>query len=378
MLLLAFAAVPAMLIVGILVIAKGELEKAFQEPLKQMATTVGDTIDRNLFERYGDVQAFGLNTAAIDPANWGKPGNQNPLVRSMNGYMTGYGIYRAMLLLDLQGNVVAVNSVDPVGQPLDTAGLYGMNFSTSNWFQKAIGGDFLQGSNGLTGTAVEQPAEIDFIASLYGDDGYVITFAAPVYDASGKAVAIWANFADFGLVEEIVAGFYNQLAADGMVRSEITVLDPKGNVIVDYDPVGQGWTDYRRNPEVIGKLNLVKLGVGSASDAVAGRTGAREDFHARKQVLLTGGFAHTDGAYGYPGLDWSVLVRTPAAEAYQVVTSVAVTTGIALAVALAVLAGLGILIGRSSVAPIRKLTEAMAKLADGDKAADIPGTDRGG
>jgi hypothetical protein len=35
-----------------------------------MAVSIGDTIDRNLFERYDDVQAFGLNAAAANPEYW--------------------------------------------------------------------------------------------------------------------------------------------------------------------------------------------------------------------------------------------------------------------------------------------------------------------
>ena len=45
-----------------------------------------EVIERNLFERYGDVQAFGLNTASYDKKNWKNPGVDNPLVKAMNGY----------------------------------------------------------------------------------------------------------------------------------------------------------------------------------------------------------------------------------------------------------------------------------------------------
>ena len=95
---------------------------------------IGDTIDRNLFERYGDVKAFALNTAATNSENWKRPGADNELVNAMNGYMTGYGIYKVMLLLDLNGDVLAVNSVDNVGGELDTSGLYNSNFSDQSWF----------------------------------------------------------------------------------------------------------------------------------------------------------------------------------------------------------------------------------------------------
>lgn len=34
-----------------------------------IATGINDRIDRNLFERYGDVQAFGVNTAVLDKSS---------------------------------------------------------------------------------------------------------------------------------------------------------------------------------------------------------------------------------------------------------------------------------------------------------------------
>ena len=57
--------------------------------LADAAASLTDTIDRNLFERYGDVQAFGLNTVAHDPRHWRRPGAENPLVRAIDEYVAG-------------------------------------------------------------------------------------------------------------------------------------------------------------------------------------------------------------------------------------------------------------------------------------------------
>ena len=53
--------------------------------------------------------------------------------------------------------------------------------------------------------------------------------------------------------------------------TEITLLDPQGRILVDYDPVGQGWSEYRRNPKVIGSLNLAEKNVAAAVEVVAAR-----------------------------------------------------------------------------------------------------------
>ncbi|MEC9368752.1 MAG: cache domain-containing protein, partial [Pseudomonadota bacterium] len=307
-LLLLVGLVPALVVFGVFKWSEAALKKDTEHNLENLAVHIGQTIDRNLFERYGDVQAFGLNVAAFDQANWNSNDPANPLVHAMDGYMTGYGIYRLMLLLDLSGKVVAVNSVDAKGKPIGTSQLLGANFAGEEWFAAAAQGRFLEGRNGLTGTAVAEAQFSPVVAKLYGDDGFVLPFSAPVKDAAGKAVAVWVNFADFGLVEEIYGEIYAEMEKEGRAHAELTLLDKSGRVLVDYDPHGQKSKEYRRNPNIIGKFNLAeKLEV--AKRAVAGETGVEAALQARKNVWQEAAFAHTRGAYDYPGLGWSVLVR---------------------------------------------------------------------
>ena len=369
--------VPALALFGILLSKGSDVKKALSTRVEMTAALVNDVVDRNLFERYGDVQAFGLNAAAHDPANWGNPAADNPLVHAMNGYMTGYGIYKLMLLVDTSGKVIAANSVKPDGKPLDTKALYGRDFSRAAWFRDAIAGNFLKGRNGLTGTAVQEPAIDKTVAALYGEDGYVIPFSAPVKDGKGTVVGVWVNFADFGLVEGIVAQVYASLKKDGMANAELTVLDPKGRVIVDYDPKGQGWTTYKRNFKVIGRLNLAKKGVAAAVRAVKGESGAMVATHARKKIDQAAGYAHSRGAYDYPGLGWSTLVRIPVEEAFALWDTLFMTFLIALAIGAAIIVICGLGIGAFFAKPIRALTEIMTALAGGDKSVVVTGMTRG-
>jgi methyl-accepting chemotaxis protein len=378
-LLLVFSLVPAATIFLFYKFEGSEFRQAFRKPVEQLAVAIGDVIDRNLFERYGDVQAFALNASVKDISNWGSTAADNPLIQSMNGYTTGYGIYRLMLVMDLDGNVVAANTVTARGNPLDTAPMIGKNFGKETWFAKARDHKFLVGPNGMTGTTVEQPERIDIVAKLYQDDGYVIPFSAPISGTDGKPIGVWVNFADFGLVEEIVGTFYNGLANEGKKSAEITVLDPDGKIIVDYDPVGQGWTTYRRNPDIIGKFNLAEK-VEAAQKAVAGETGSMDAVHARKQIEQAAGYAHSDGAYDYPGLKWSVLVRIPVNEAYTIIDKVNEVMVLVLAAAVVSIAVLGLFVGKAAAKPIQKMTSAMVQLASGSQEAletvEVPSSDR--
>ena len=374
--LLFFGLTPAAVLFAILWTQGAVIKDAFITRASVSSTSLMDLIDRNLFERYGDVQAFGLNGAAHDVANWGDSSPNNPLVRAMNGYTTGYGIYKLMLLVDLDGNIVAANTVRPNGAALATSTLIGRNVAGTAWFDDAVQGNFLTGPNGFTGTAVGAPAVNDTVAGLYGEDGYVISFSAPVKNAAGRTIAVWANFADFGLVEEIVAQIYSELSHGGMASAEVTVLDPAGQVIVDFDPVGQGWSEYRRNFDVIGKLNLAELGVAAAIAATNGESGSMVSRHARKQIDQASGFAHSGGAYDYPGMGWSALVRIPVEQAFAAWDTLILTMIITLGVATAAIAASGIFVGNSFARPIKVLNEIMQRLADGDKEIAITGADR--
>jgi methyl-accepting chemotaxis protein len=372
---LLFGVVPAMCLVSVYFWFKGSIEAAYRAPIKDTAIALGDVIDRNLFERYGDVQAFGVNAAAWAPENWKNPVAENPLIAAMNAYMTNYGLYRLMILVDTDGRVLAVNSIDSTAKPLDTAWIYERNFKDARWFNKAMQGAFLQGSNGLTGTVVEQPAANDVVAKVYGSDGYVITFAAQVKNGAGELVGVWVNFADFGLVEEIVGTFYKSLAERGMATSEITILDHEGRVIVDFDPTVQGAT-YARNPTIIGKLNLVERGVQAAVAAHKGERGAMLATHESKGVAQAAGYARTAGAYTYPGLGWSVLVRVPDKVVNVVANDVAMWMLIVVAIAACAIAFFAWRIGSNVAGSVRSMTEAMRALAGGDRTVAVPGLAR--
>ena len=254
LLFVVFGLISAVSMFGILTYEGGEFKDALKVRYEQAAVKVNKSIDANLFERYGDVQAFGLNAAAQDPSNWNNPSPYNPLINAMNGYVSGAGIYKLMMLVGLDGDVLAVNSSDLTGERLNTSGLYRKNMRDQKWFQNAAGGNFLVGKAGMTGTAVTQPYHEELVKEAYGagDDGYVMAFSAPVYNQQKEVVAVWVNFADFNLVEVIVDLAYQEFAESGVPSAEITLLDPDGKVIVDYDPHAsgdKGIEGYKRNQQ---------------------------------------------------------------------------------------------------------------------------------
>jgi hypothetical protein len=177
-----------------------------------VAENVVSTIERNLFERYGDVQAFAINEAVQDQSTWyDKDPDKNKLAQAMDQYVEMYGIYPLMIAVDLQGKVIAVNSKDAKGRQISTGYIYDKNFSDKNWFQNVLSGNFLS-SETMDGTYVEDVHVDPDVQRLQASQGMVLGFSAPIKDKDGKMVGIWSNRVDFGAIEDIIVSTYSDLA----------------------------------------------------------------------------------------------------------------------------------------------------------------------
>jgi methyl-accepting chemotaxis protein len=375
-LLLMFGLLPLIAVGGYLAYQKAELEDQALDRLDDASTAIMDRVDRNLFERYGDVQAFLINKVVSEREHWARPSAENPLLGAMDGYMRTYGLYKLMLLVDPSGKPLAVNRVDGLGKAVDTAFVYSQNFAGANWLKRSLAEDYLTGTNDLTGTVVEPPGADATVAKVYGDDGWSIVFAAPLKDADGKIVAVWANFADFGLVEQIATAAQKQLADNGLPGTSITLVDSNGVVLVDYDPANRG-KDYRRDPAIVGKINLVTLGHAAVKAALTTKDhGMYNGLDPRTRKPMGMGYSYSTGAYDYPGLGWATIVQTPPNEIFAAIFTIERAITIVFVAGLALMLVAGLLIGTIAVRPLNALTGAMNKLAGGDLSTTVPGVGR--
>ena len=327
--------------------------------------TLIDTVERNLFERYGDVQAFASNEATLDAQDWYRQEeSENGLVRAANTYTDLYDIYTSMILVDLKGVPIATNSRDANGDPIDTSWIYEMNFSSNNWFRSVVGGKFLKGP-GTDGTYVEDAHFNEIVKRLNGDDGLAISYSAPIKDADGKTIGVWHNLVSFDLMDSIFADFYRKLEGVGYTTAELTLLDKAGRILVDLDPaINGGRIEANRDPAVILNLNLAEKNVSAAQEAVQGNEGSMLSRHARKGINQVSGYAHSNGALGYKGLGWSALVRIEESEALGSFAR-ARTEAIAIlivAISLSLLAAWKL--ARSIALPIQKITEQLSQGAE--------------
>ncbi|MEZ5692099.1 MAG: methyl-accepting chemotaxis protein [Rickettsiales bacterium] len=368
-LLLVFGLLPVLAVMPIIFNKLEEMKELRLGEMHTVANSVNKLIDNNLMERYGDVQAFAVNNAARDVYNWYN--KESYLVSAMNSYIKNYRIYKMMMLVDMEGKVAAVNTINNGGKELSVSTIYDRNFSDAAWFKKSVNKEFSKG-NGADGTVVEQANFEKLVSDVYdGEDGYVITFSAPVYDHSGKMIGVWVNFVDFSLVEKIVAATYESEKKKGNAGTEIQIIDKEGNIIVDYDPGNFKSDKYVRQAEIIGKFNLATRGVEAAQEAVKGNSGAMLSVNVRKKIEQAVGYSHSKGVDDYPGLGWSALVRIPSSEVFADINSTKDILYVIIAVTAAIVAAIGLFIGNIASKPLRKSTDVTKALADGDYSLDI-------
>jgi len=164
--------------------AAAEMRHSAGAKLADVAFNASDKLDRNLFERYGDVQAF----AKSDPA---KSMDARRLQRWMNTMMATYTpIYRLMVVADASGRIVAANTVDLDGHSLRTGALVGLHVSHAGWFRRAAEGKLKDGE-----TLVEDLHADHLMQRVYGGGAAsrAMSFTYPIRDDSGRIVGVWTN-----------------------------------------------------------------------------------------------------------------------------------------------------------------------------------------
>lgn len=264
------------------------------EIAKNAAESMLDKLDRNLFERYGDVQAFALS----DPA---RSLNRTRINDFMVDMMQAYApIYDVMIVTDAHGNVVAANTIDKNGKPIDTRELLEKNYSNAEWFKKAMS------NNIKAGTAFVEDLHVDAeVAKAVKTDGRVMSFTAAIRDkATGAVIGVWSNRVSWN---DVVVG---------IVREEIEKL--KSGRLANFFPLltSQDGT-YLVHPEgakteLNGKHEFENEHVTSAKSTTQVSKNLKTSFFDGDVVET---IASSRGYSIYPGIGWTMIAYVPVEDA---------------------------------------------------------------
>ena len=358
--------IPLLGLVTLAIKEANTISKMASEEMLILAESCMDTIERNLFERYGDVQAFATNQIVQAP-NWRDPSVNATLVEAINNYVRLYGIYSLSMVLDQDGRVVAVNTVDAKNKALDTAFLIGKDFSNADWFKASKDGRFTA-SETLSGTVVSDVSQDADAITVFGPETLAIGYSAPILGSNGDFRGVWKNLADFTLVEDIIKATYSSLEKRGIKSGEITLANKQGTLLAFLEPVLNGTLDFNRSKSGVLQKTKEDIATDSIQLAAQGKSGFIKEICPDKNVRQISGFTKSQGALGYPGLGWIMTVSVTEQDLLNYVHEIAYGMGVAAVLILLVSA---FFIGRSISRPIVACSNAVQKLANGDLTGSV-------
>jgi methyl-accepting chemotaxis protein len=301
-----------------------------------------DKLDRLFFERYGDVQAFAANPDA--------KGDAKQVTDVANFYTRTYGIYDLMIVADLDGKIIAANTINADGTPLPTSSLVGSNVKGEPWFNAVASGSVPLGQS-YFGDLTEDKR----LGDLTKSRGLSLVFAAPIVDSDGKVTRVWANWANWQRTGcEIVGSLRQRLKDRGATTSVVNLINKEGYLLEDPDPAA------------VLSFNLIDAKLQCAIDAAAGRNGVTIEDNKRTGTEQINGYAASKGALGFKGYGWGVLVRQDTAEAFSAATQLAVFVSVLTGVMALAIAAIGYFVARSFARPLVATAGALEQIAAGD------------
>ncbi|HLZ35047.1 MAG TPA: ATP-binding protein [Nitrospira sp.] len=265
--------------------------------LARAAAQAVDTLDRVLFERFGDIQLFANDRILLE-------GSRDEKKRRLEEYRTLYWYYSWIGVVDTSGRLVAMtdSSVAWDKQPAkDESSGSGAALDQRDWFE-----------------TVRQTGKIHLTEARRSRE-------------SGGAVAIGFSAAILGPRGEFQGAVTTQvplenlraiLQQEGALRDgesayDWLLLDSQGNVLSEKDQM--------KDPT----FNALNMALPSVVKAAADRnqSGYVEELHHRRQIPVVTGYARTRGYNKFPGFDWTLLVRLDRDRVYAPIDRLIWTVG---------------------------------------------------
>ena len=305
-----------------------------------------DKLDRNLFERFGDAQAFAVSEAgrSMDPQRI--MDQMNSLIKITSP------TYDLMMVADMSGTIIAVNTVSDKDTPIKSLDLVGRSAKEENWFKACAGGQISKGK-----TLVEDKHVDKDIQTLLGSDGCVMNFSCPIYGETGSIVGVWTNRFSWTrnvhailaeIMEEKITGKNAKDNPDGpalyLLSSTGEVLEQAG---LRASEIGKSWTE-----RTAAKGALV-LEAGKQHSAFVENVGGRD----------LAGWSRSKGYSEYSGIGWACTSLETEQDIMEPVRKLRMQMIYVIALLVAVGVGGGYWNARSIVGRLRGVTQILASVS---------------
>lgn len=286
---------------------------------ERVADNVLDKIDRNFYERFGDVQAFAFNVLArkgalkssekevkIEKKDKKKKQKKESKEKQdttakvdysdvqnfMNTMVSYYALYDVMMICDRKGDVQFINTKEKSGKNIYSSFIVGKNISNEPWFHACMNPSGPEG-----GAWYSDFMESDIVKEIYHTNGYGMGFAAPIKNAKGDIIGVWYNFANWKEVTQTIReeaqGHLSELSKD----AKLIITDAQNKVIDGEDE------------SLIEKKYIIdetEINTGKSIFKIDGENATSDN------ALVT--WDKSEGAFSYKGKGWKAMVIVPKAR----------------------------------------------------------------
>lgn len=201
--------------------------KAIEKFMNDTTYSLDKSISAQFFERYGDVQAFAINSIL-------QTKNLKKITENLNNYAKMYGIYDVILFVDTNGKFIASNDTSPNGDKLNISKIKDKDFSNETWFQNSISEKYtVDKNNGFDGTYFEDAHFDPIVENVYEKKILTTSFSTVVKNQDGIKIGVITNRANFFWVGDEIKYTFNIINQQDL---EVLIVNKQGNIIVNYNP----------------------------------------------------------------------------------------------------------------------------------------------
>ena len=228
-----------------------------------MAFDTIDKVDRNLFERNCDVQAWATFDAIKDCLQNPTPESKQIAQSFLKNIYKIYEVYFDLFVVDLSGEIIVSSQ---------NQSQVGKNMSDREWFKETVQ------KNAVHVTDM-------YHSSVIG--GYTMGYSSPVHNDAGEVIGVFTTRFNWEFIYDII----DRVKLDE--KSQLYLINSEGYVIASKDRTG------------ILELKLTHL------KAVEKVLSGREDRGYVLEHNQMYAFCLTEGYNAYKGKGWSVIVAEP-------------------------------------------------------------------
>lgn len=223
-----------------------------------------DKIDRNLFERNCDVQAWATFDAIKNCLCSNDADRYDKATALMKNIVQIYEVYYDLYLANLEGKIIATG----VNQKI-----VGQDVSKEDWFVE---------------TVRQNSVHVSDMYYCTNTGGYTVAYSCPVRDNDGNTVGVFSTRFNWEFIYEIIDSA--RIGSTG----DIFVINKDGLMIASRDRSG------------ILRDSLIQLE--AVKKAISGELYGYSIEKDRNSKMKIFGYAHTKGYNAYKGKKWSVIV----------------------------------------------------------------------